>query len=50
MVPSDENFEDLGSNQPLEPLEPFKPFEPFNPRKRRPMPKRPFEVALREIG
>ncbi len=35
--------EDLGSNRPLEPLDPFRPFEPFNPRKRRPMPKRPFE-------
>jgi hypothetical protein len=49
-VSHDGNFEDLGSNQPLEPLDPFKPFEPFSPIKRRPMPKRPFEVALREIG
>lgn len=41
-------FEEYGSSQPLEPLEPFKPFQPFSPRRRRPMPKRPFEVALRE--
>ncbi len=48
MLSYDEIFEDLRSNQPLEPLDPFKPFEPFDPRKRRPMPKRPFEVALRK--
>lgn len=33
------------SDQPSEPLDPFNPFEPLNPRRRRPMPKRPFEVS-----
>jgi HSP20 family molecular chaperone IbpA len=32
------------SDQPLEPLEPFNPFEPLNPVRRRPVPKRPFEI------
>lgn len=45
----DKIFEDLGPNQPLEPPNPFEPSEPWNPGKRRPMPKRPFEVTLREI-
>ena len=34
----------FGSDQPLEPFEPFSPFEPLNPMRRRPMPRRPFEV------
>ena len=41
----------FGSDQPLEPLDPFSPFEPLNPMRRRPAPKRPFEVpesALKE--
>jgi HSP20 family protein len=41
----------FGSDQPLEPFEPFSPFEPLNPMKRRPVPRRPFEVqasALKE--
>jgi len=41
----------FGSDQPLEPLDPFSPFEPLNPMRRRPVPRRPFEVqegALRE--
>lgn len=42
----------FGSDQPSEPLDPFNPFEPLNPRRRRPMPKRPFEVpegVLKEL-
>ena len=41
----------FGSDQPLEPLDPFSPFEPLNPLRRRPAPRRPFEVqesALKE--
>ncbi len=41
----------FGSDQPLEPFEPFSPFEPLNPMRRRPVPRRPFEVqesALKE--
>ena len=41
----------FGSDQPLEPLDPFNPFEPLNPMRRRPGPRRPFEVpesALKE--
>lgn len=41
----------FGSDQPLEPLDPFSPFEPLNPMRRRPAPRRPFEVpesALKE--
>lgn len=34
-----------GSAQPSEPLDPFDPFEPWNPRRRRPMPKRRFEIS-----
>ena len=35
----------FGSDQPLEPLDPFSPFEPLNPMRRRPVPRRPFEVS-----
>ncbi len=35
----------FGSDQLSETLDPFNPFEPLNPRRRRPMPKRPFEVS-----
>ncbi|MBE0513005.1 Hsp20/alpha crystallin family protein [Candidatus Bathyarchaeota archaeon] len=41
----------FGSDQPLGPLDPFDPFEPLNPMRRRPVPRRPFEVpesALKE--
>jgi len=41
----------FGSDQPLEPLDPFSPFEPLDPMRRRPAPRRPFEVpesALKE--
>ncbi len=31
--------------QDLEPFLPFDPFEPWNPKRRRPVPKRPFEVG-----
>ncbi len=31
--------------QDLEPFLPFDPFEPWNPERRRPRPKRPFEVV-----
>jgi HSP20 family molecular chaperone IbpA len=34
----------FGSDQPLEPLDPFSPFEPLDPMRRRPAPRRPFEV------
>lgn len=34
------------SCQPLDPDYPFNPFNPLNPRRRRPMPKRPFEAHL----
>jgi HSP20 family molecular chaperone IbpA len=41
----------FGSDQPQEPLDPFSPFEPLDPMRRRPTPRRPFEVqqgALKE--
>ena len=41
----------FGSDQHLEPLDPFSPFEPLDPMRRRPAPRRPFEIddsALQE--
>jgi HSP20 family molecular chaperone IbpA len=35
----------FGSDQPLEPLDPFDPFDPIDPMRRRPEPRRPFEVS-----
>ncbi|MGD8505535.1 MAG: hypothetical protein PVF15_02595 [Candidatus Bathyarchaeota archaeon] len=38
----------FGLYPPLEPLGPFDPFEPFFPKRRRPMPKRPFEKSVED--
>lgn len=42
---STELLGDLKPHQPIEPIDPVNPFEPLNPIRRRPMPKRPFEVS-----
>jgi len=41
---SDENFWGSKSSQLLDPFYPFDPLKPLNPRRRRPTPKRPFEI------
>ncbi|UCD26218.1 MAG: hypothetical protein JSV75_04780 [Candidatus Bathyarchaeota archaeon] len=42
-------FGEFGSFQPFDPLNPFDPFEPLDPRRRRPMPKRPFEINWKAV-
>ncbi len=41
---SNECFWGSKSHQLLDPFYPFDPFKPLNPGRRRPTPKRPFEV------
>jgi len=41
---SSEGFWDSESRQLLDPFYPLDPFKPLNPGRRRPTPKRPFEV------